>query len=326
MEKAIKLEPAQRNNKTVKANKKGNIGKQPAKSLAELIADCQELEKSGWSWEVIKLNLEVIDREASTLLRGDMVTPSNRAEYFTAHAAAKLKAQAPLTPEQLKEWNRASAVKAAAEATKGLQLTQSVEIIRLGKDLLAAVIGTGEKYLNLCQYIRKNEVAPKLVSADLGGLGFSRQTVSKINRVAGASDELWNEFEARSVGFNKMLQLTRGDKPNEATKLLAQSMGQEVIEVTAEVKRLQGEEENDEKQGEVIEATEDEKDEKAKLALTRAAAVIARSRVYFDWKNTKVIKFGDGWLLTVSKDTSWKAPKKSVQGGPKSPSMEAKKA
>jgi len=326
MEAATTPRPAQRNKNRMSAKKNAKVGKQPAKNLAELVADCNELEKSGWNWEVIKLNLEVIDREASVLLRGDNVTPSNRAEYFAAHAAAKLKAHAPLTAEQLAAFDKSKQLKAQQEATKSLQKTQSVEIVRLGKELLAAVIGTGEKYLNLCKYIRQNEVAQKLVAADLGQLGFSRQTVSKINRVAGASDELWNEFEARSFGFNKMLQLSRGEKPNEATKQLAESMGQDVIEVAAEVKRLEGEDEASESKGESAPETDDEKTAKADLALKRAAAVVARSRVFFKWTKAKVIKFGDGWQMTVEKDTKWKAPKPTTEGGEKSPTMEAKKA
>jgi len=323
MEKAIKLNlPNGTQNKVSAKNKKMKLA---AKTLVELTTDCKELAAGDWPREIKHRNMLAIEMEAPALIKLEN-SASVRAEYYSALAELKRISAPPLSAEQLAAHAKHKELLDAKQATASLQVQQSAQLVILGKDLLAAVIGTGEKYLSLCKYIRDNEVAPKLVAADLGQLGFSRQTVSKINRVAGASVELWNEFEARSVGFNKMLQLTRGDKPNEATKLLAESMGQDVVEVSAEVKRLEGEEDQEEKQGEASEKTDDEKDAAADLALKRAAAVIARSRVYFDWKKNKVIKFGDGWMLTVSKDTKWKAPKNSVEGGPKSPTMEAKKA
>lgn len=251
--------------------------------------------------------------------------PSVRAEYYAARAELARLSMPPMTAEALAQRDAAKALLDQKEASKALEVRHVELLIQKGKELITAVIGVGDKYLSLCKAIRENEIAPKLVSFELTKLGFSRSTVSKINKVAGASDDLWNSFEARAFGFNKMLELSRSEKePNEATKLLADSMGADVIDVTAQVQKLEGEEEEEGKQGEIIEATDEEKDEKQKLACERAAAVLGRGRVYFGWTKTKTFKLPDGWQVVVQKDTKWKAPKPTTAGGPKSPTMPAK--
>jgi hypothetical protein len=78
----------------------------------------------------------------------------------------------------------------------------------------------------VCLYIRKNKLAPKLVSHELGQLGFRKEVVSKINRVAFASDELFSRFQAKMIGFDRVLMLARaegpagGDKATPAAKAL----------------------------------------------------------------------------------------------------------
>lgn len=254
-------------------------------------------------------------------------TESQRAEFYAARAELARLSTAPLTAEQLAQRDAAKALLDQKQAAQAVEVRHIELLIQKGKDLITAVIGVGDKYLSLCKTIRENEIAPKLVSFELTKLGFSRSTVSKINKVAGASDDLWNSFEARAFGFNKMLELSRSEKePNEATKLLADAMGADVIDVTAQVEKLQGEEDRDAKEGDLIEPTEEEKDAKQKLACERAAAVLGRGRVYFGWTKTKTFNLPDGWQVVVQKNTKWKAPKPTNEGGPKSPTMAPKQA
>lgn len=285
-------------------------------------ADIEFAEKEGAThveyWKLMNTSVAL----ATTFL--PQMTASELAEWHATREELARRATKPVTAEELAARDAHKALLDQKAASSALEIQHTQILMAKGKELIGAVIGVGDKYLSLCKSIRENEIAPKLVSFELTKLGFSRATVSKINKVAGASDELWNSFEARAFGFNKMLELSRGEKPNEATKLLADAMGADVIDVVAQVQKLEGEEDAESKEGNLIEPTEAEKDEKQKLACERAAAVIFRGRVYFGWAKGKKFRDGSGWMIEVKKDTSWKAPKPTTEGGPKSPTMAPK--
>jgi len=95
------------------------------------------------------------------------------------------------------------------ETTLALDQKHSTKLHELGQEIIAAAGVMGDKYLKLVKYIRDNKLAPKLVTHELLALGFKKDTVSKINRVAMASNELFNQFEAKLLGFNKVLDLAR---------------------------------------------------------------------------------------------------------------------
>lgn len=82
-----------------------------------------------------------------------------------------------------------------------------------------ATIATGLLWLELCKYIRANALAPKVVSRELGALGFHKTRISEVNRVANAADEVWNEYEARGLGFRHALELVRNGKPTPILEL-----------------------------------------------------------------------------------------------------------
>jgi len=111
-----------------------------------------------------------------------------------------------------------SAVVPANEPKKDqVQIIHEKDLTRLtvlGEELKAAVLATGEKYLNLCKHIREKQIPPVIVRENLLKLGFAKTRVSEINRVAQCGDEVWNEFEARSLSFRKVLQLERGEIEN----------------------------------------------------------------------------------------------------------------
>lgn len=91
-----------------------------------------------------------------------------------------------------------------------------------GYQVIAAVAATGERYLELCSAIRTHKISPKVVSKTLLAVGFNRQVVSRINKVAQAKDEDWEAYKARSIGFNQCLELTRGkdNAPTPATAMI----------------------------------------------------------------------------------------------------------
>jgi len=128
-------------------------------------------------------------------------------------------------------------------------------------------------------------------------LAFLKDPSLKIKRVAGAPNDLWNEFAARSVGFNKMLELTRSEKPNEATRLLAESMGADVVEIQAEVQRLEVEDEEAEKpDGKSGKELAKEKREK----LVRAVAAVFRLFKQINGTKKGEFKSGDGYTLQIN--------------------------
>jgi len=287
------------------------------KELATYTGPSAEL----WSWEIKKKLAESLKLAVEKHLPNG--TDAQRAEWYSGMAELERQAQKPMTPEKLAAHK---AMLDEKQATAAVQIRHVNILHEKGKELIGAVIGVGDKYLALCKAIRENEMAPKLVSFELGQLGFSRQTVSKINKVAGASDELWNSFEARAFGFNKMLELSRGEKPNEATLMLADKMGADVVDVVAQVQKLETDEVKEGAENpELVEPSLEELDKKAELAAEKAAAVLLRSRATLDWRSGKKFVGGDGWVVIVQKDKSWKAPTPTTEGGPKSPTMAPKK-
>jgi len=100
------------------------------------------------------------------------------------------------------------------------------KVVELGTEVVHKMVEVGEKYYQLCLYCRTEKLAPKLVSEGLRKVGFRKQRIAEINRVWQCSDELWNQFEARTIGFRETLEIARGaGMPPGVTRLLAESSG-----------------------------------------------------------------------------------------------------
>lgn len=104
-------------------------------------------------------------------------------------------------------------------------IEQAAVIRKFGMEIVQGVIVVGHKYCELCYYIRANKVPPTLVAFELGRLGFKRQRISEINRVAQAPDEVFAAFQAHYIGFYKCLDLVVGDsrdgwRESEAAKVM----------------------------------------------------------------------------------------------------------
>lgn len=102
---------------------------------------------------------------------------------------------------------------AKTEVLTGKEAAQSDMVQKLGRDIIAKTGEVAGLYLQLCLYIRKHSVAPKLVSFELTRLGFKRSRISEINRVSNASDDLFKQYEAKMIGFDKVLNMSRIEKP-----------------------------------------------------------------------------------------------------------------
>lgn len=98
---------------------------------------------------------------------------------------------------------------------------QAKQVHALALDIVKATGELAGKYLTLCLYIRSNKVAPRLVSTELGRIGFKRSRISEINRVSNASDKLFSEYQAKMIGFEKCLDLARMEVAGEP-KLLTE--------------------------------------------------------------------------------------------------------
>jgi hypothetical protein len=88
-----------------------------------------------------------------------------------------------------------------------------VKLVELATDLRDTIQNAqkevGEKYVGVCKWIRSNAIPPRRVSELLLPLGYAKTRVSELNRIAQCADELWDEYEARQIGRNRMLELVR---------------------------------------------------------------------------------------------------------------------
>lgn len=92
---------------------------------------------------------------------------------------------------------------------KGVEDGYVQNLQEMGEQVIRQTAQVGMVYLEICRYIRKNQIAPKLVSFALSQKGFHRVRISEINRVANAAEATWNEYEAKTIGFGKVLELQR---------------------------------------------------------------------------------------------------------------------
>lgn len=95
------------------------------------------------------------------------------------------------------------------EVESAAQVKVANEVYRLGTEMVKALGVAGEKYRDLCMYIRDNKVDKKIVARELGKLGIKRSRVSMINRIAFSSDKVWKEYEAKLIGFHEAVDLAR---------------------------------------------------------------------------------------------------------------------
>jgi len=145
-------------------------------------------------------------------------------------------------------------------------------------------------YLSLCLNIRKNAIAPAVVSRILKELGFNRVRISEINRVANAPDDVFTNYQARAIGFNKAIEFARvtdaGIQETPAAKLLSEGG----------VSPMSRDEIN-----EAISEDDGKPKDEAKKP-TAAKRLDKLAKLFFKIaKKPGVWKSGDGWQLVLSK-------------------------
>lgn len=85
-----------------------------------------------------------------------------------------------------------------------------VKFDSVAKQIVLGTAKVGVLYLELCRLIRQEQLAPKTVRKWLQECGFHKTRISEINRVANAADAVWNRFAASTIGFRKVLEISRG--------------------------------------------------------------------------------------------------------------------
>jgi len=112
--------------------------------------------------------------------------------------------------------NNMSKEKSVAVKTEVLPAVPQTDYAKfddLAKSIVTKTGELGTLYFDLCMMIRKapDFFSPKVVAARLSDLGFHRVRISEINRVARADEKVFSQWQARALGFNRVLQLARGN-------------------------------------------------------------------------------------------------------------------
>jgi len=167
--------------------------------------------------------------------------------------------------------------------------THAENLRALADEYVGSVVRLGDKYLNLCRYIRENMVSPKLVKETLKAKGLSPSVVGKILRVANtAPDWGWIEYDARRIGFERLLSITR----NPVRNAVAVSVGCCADEIAAyEARRKQERELSKPSEEEKLQRDFDE----AANSVLRLAEGISAEMLPMEFR-------GSGYVLVVKRD------------------------
>lgn len=107
--------------------------------------------------------------------------------------------------------------KAQELATQDLMKTQE-----LGLAIIQKTAVVNDAYFKLCSHLRtaKSTISTEAHRKVLYDLGYNKARVSEILRVSQAPDDVWSEYNARLIGFNRALEAVRGTKPTPAGLLM----------------------------------------------------------------------------------------------------------
>jgi len=179
---------------------------------------------------------------------------------------------------------------------------QVAKLQELGREIIRATVLAGEKYLDLCKYIRQQNLDPKIVRHQLTELGFHKVRISEINKVSQAPDEIWNEFEAKTLGFKKVLELARGPVIEciaSVTQEPETSVRSQLAEMDATADGAKKLEANT-GEGEGQEKSPEDKKADAKEKALRAAKALAKCAEEMGWRS-KSFKLPSGHIVSVVK-------------------------
>jgi len=178
-------------------------------------------------------------------------------------------------------------------------------LVNRGLEVLAGHVILGDRYYELCRFVRENQLPPKPTRKLLMQVGFHKVRVSEILRIANVPDDMWKPYAARSMSFLKVLEIARLDGAS-ADEHIAK-----FIEVEAEVTQASPAGVGYEGAGEPGEGSDkpevSEDDKKKNKASAGAKAILAAAE-YFNWKE-QVFRNGSEWEVVVRKCKKPKQPK-----------------
>lgn len=87
-----------------------------------------------------------------------------------------------------------------------------VQLRQKAKSLIDTVKQMTDKYLDLCVFIREKLFRPEEVSKELYSLGFRKERISEIKRVCFSTDEIFNDYRNRLIGWKAALERIRKNR------------------------------------------------------------------------------------------------------------------
>jgi len=210
--------------------------------------------------------------------------------------------QASGQPAQEVRMNDRAKEAAAVSVQSAIEVKHAEQVRVIGQHIISKTGEVAGLYLTLCRYIRANRLAPKLVSHELTALGFKKSRVSEINRVAQASDKLFNDYEAKMLGFDRTLALARVEIQGQPPVLTP--AGKQLSEAGAVSEREENQALRDAASTSAARASGKEKKKKASVV---RAALVAK---LFDTLHPKCsfpLQWEHGpYKVVVSYDAEWK--------------------
>jgi hypothetical protein len=190
-----------------------------------------------------------------------------------------------------------------------------IRLAEIADEMLTIRAQFGEKYLELCKWVRTKALGPAVVREVLAAKGFAKSRISEINRISQCPDEMWKEFEARRIGRETVLLLERGaDQSPEVLPPDMEGAGEDKGD--GEVSGGEGE-----GQGEKTQA---EKDEAKKNGMKRAAHQILKCAEFFNLKK-RSWTLQNGWVLELRKESKAEMDKRVKRNGKQVPDEAVKK-
>jgi len=103
-------------------------------------------------------------------------------------------------------------VELLAASTGGAALTsQQLHLFGMAHEIVNDTVTVADKYRQLVEYARKEQVLGGELRTPLAAAGFSASRVSEILRVAALPDKVYNEYAGKLIGMKRALSLARGE-------------------------------------------------------------------------------------------------------------------
>ncbi|HYE31960.1 MAG TPA: hypothetical protein VEH27_11060 [Methylomirabilota bacterium] len=108
-------------------------------------------------------------------------------------------------------------------AQKSEHAPEVARLVTIAKQALKAEAKLKSRYLAICEYIRRHQLLPRMVTEALSEAGYPKSRISEIKRVAFVSPEIWAMFKKDLIGFKPLLRRAREvdtGKTDESRQLL----------------------------------------------------------------------------------------------------------